>query len=193
MEILKCKKNMNSIDFKISLVDNKNHRLFVGCSTIERKVSLTMEHDRPLGMDINCVANRIRREVDKEVMGIYEDEASRSNGWIIRYIAAHSDQDVFQKDIEKEFSLTRSNISKVVDLMVQKGLIVRSPVEYDARLKKLTLTPKAMKLHQQLEEGHNQFEQRLTEGFSEEEIIRFREYLRRLEKNLQKEKDNNSK
>lgn len=148
-----------------------------------------MEQERPLGMDINCVANRIRREVDKEVMGIYEDDASRSNGWIIRYIARHSEQDVFQKDIEKEFSLTRSNISKVVDLMVQKGLIVRSPVEYDARLKKLTLTPKAMKLHRQLEEGHNQFEQRLTEGFSEEELTRFREYLRRLEENLKKEND----
>ncbi len=152
-----------------------------------------MKQERPIGMKINCIANQIRREVEKDVAGIFEDEASRSNGWIIRYIAERPDEDVFQKDIEKAFSLTRSNISKVVDLMVHKGLIVRSPVEYDARLKKLTLTPKALKLHRQLHEGHECFEARLTEGFSQKELERFQEYLCRLEQNLQRDREKNSK
>lgn len=143
-----------------------------------------MKEEKPLGLEICCVANLLRREMDKSMRVLKFDDASLRNGWIIDYIAHHDEQDVFQKDIERDFALTRSNISKVVDLMVQKGLIVRSPVEYDARLKKLTLTPKAMAIHQQAEEHRKCFEKRLAAEFSEDEMNRFRGYLHRMEEVL---------
>lgn len=177
---------MKSIDIIIFLEDNRNHAEIVGYTTIKKKDEVVMKEEKPLGMEINCIANLIRREVDKSIGGIYVDDTSRSNGWIINYIAAHPERDVFQKDFEREFSLTRSTISKVVDLMVQKGLIIRSPVDYDARLKKLTLTPKAMMMYQRVQEGSEQFEHRLTDGFSEQEIRQLRQYLHRLAENLSK-------
>ena len=139
-----------------------------------------MREEKPLGLEICCAANLLRREMDKSMGHLELDDASRRNGWIIDYLVHRAGQDVFQKDIERDFSLTRSNISKVVDLMVQKGLIVRSPVDYDARLKKLTLTPKAMAIHRQMEERRNSFERRLTEEFTGEELSQFRQYLCRL-------------
>lgn len=184
---------MKSIDFIFFLRNNRNRTVIVGCSTIlllfmlpirGSGMEIFMEEEKPLGMQINCIANQIRREIDKSIAGVFEDETSRSNGWIINYIATHPDQDVFQKDIEKAFSLTRSTISKVVELMVQKGFIVRSPVDYDARLKKLTLTPKAIRMHEKMHEGSVRFETRLESGFSEEELARLREYLVRLEANI---------
>ena len=63
-------------------------------------------------------------------------------------MAQNNDKDIYQKDLEKKFSVTRSTASKVVKLMVQKGLIVREEVESDARLKKLILTEKALNMHE---------------------------------------------
>lgn len=140
--------------------------------------------DKPIGLEINRLANLIRREVDKMIHRTEMDKTTRSNGWIIRYIAEHPDQDVFQRDLEKEFSITRSTASKVVDLMEQKGMIVRSSVDYDARLKKLSLTPKAKRIHGKMKHGNTCFEQSLVMGFSCEEIEQLRSYLRRMEKNL---------
>ena len=50
------------------------------------------------------------------------------------------------KCIEKEFDITRSTASKNVDLLVENGYILREPVDYDARLKKLVLTEKSLSL-----------------------------------------------
>ena len=50
---------------------------------------------------------------------------------------------MFQKDLENAFKVRRSTVSKTVELMEQKQLIVRESVNGDARKKKLCLTPKA--------------------------------------------------
>lgn len=137
-----------------------------------------------LGKRVNRLANLIRREADKVFHTQGVDEAGHCNGWIIEYMIQNAGHDVFQKDMEQEFSLTRSTISKAVDLLVKKGMIVRSPVEYDARLKKLTLTPKALQFHAQMEERSRKFEERIAYGFTEEDQKRFLEYLSRMEENL---------
>lgn len=143
-----------------------------------------MDSKRALTIEMERVANLVRREIDSILRQLDFDETSRSNVWIIDYLVRHQDSDVFQRNIEREFSLTRSNISKVVDLMVQKGLIVRSPVEYDARLKKLSLTPKAIGINRQMRQEGEQFEERLLQGFSEQEIAQMRSYLHRMSENL---------
>ena len=66
-----------------------------------------------------------------------------TNGCIIGYLAENSGRDVFQKDIEKAFGITRSTASKVINLMEQKGLVERQSVSCDARLKKIVLTEKS--------------------------------------------------
>lgn len=103
--------------------------------------------------EICCVANLIRKEFDNLVFGsVYSEERiTRMNIWIIDYIYDKKGEDVFQKDIERKMSITRSTASKIIDLMVQKKLVERSAVGYDARLKKLTLTPKALKLRDEME------------------------------------------
>lgn len=148
-----------------------------------------MQEEKPLGMEINCISNLLRREIDRRTSFVQGDEVSRIHSWILHYIIRHEGQDVFQKDVEKALALTRSNVSKAVDQMVQKGLILRSPVEYDARLKKLTLTDKAWELHRQIEENIAVLEGELTEGFTPEELEQFREYLHRITENVLQTKE----
>lgn len=58
---------------------------------------------------------------------------SGANMPIVQYLHEHRDSDVFQYDIERAFSITRSTASRVLGLMEKKGLITRSAVDWDAR------------------------------------------------------------
>lgn len=143
-----------------------------------------MKKDGALGMEINCVSNLIRRNIDQRVASMPGEKLSRMDSWIIHYMLDHQQEDVFQKDVEKALVMTRSNVSKAVDQMVSKGLIVRSPVDYDARLKKLTLTPKVLEIHRQIEEEIAKFEELLVKGFDSQELEQFKDYLERVARNI---------
>ena len=57
------------------------------------------------------------------------------------------EKDIFQKDLEKEFDLKRSSVSLLLNNMEKSDLIQRVPVAEDARLKKIILTEKAIKIY----------------------------------------------
>lgn len=140
----------------------------------------------PVDKEICCVANLIRREVDSySFANLNENERiTRMNGWIIEYIHDRKESDVFQKDLEHEMSITRSTASKIIELMEQKGLIEKSSVEYDARLKKLTLTPKAVKFIDEMEETSKKVYEKVMRGFSKDEEELLRSYMIRIKKNM---------
>ena len=107
-----------------------------------------------------------------------------TNGCIIGYLAENSGRDIFQKDIEKAFGITRSTASKVINLMEQKGLVERQSVSCDARLKKIVLTEKSKAISHLIAEDMILVDGILTDGFSEEEKEALNNYLERMKKNL---------
>lgn len=113
------------------------------------------------------------------------DRMTGSGGWIISYIAENYNRDVFQRDLEKEFDITRSTASKNVDLLVENGFIERKPVDYDARLKKLVLTEKAMEVFKIMRNDRATLEDQMLKGFSDEEKKQLRVFLKRLSSNLE--------
>lgn len=107
-----------------------------------------------------------------------------SNCWIIGYLAERSGSDVFQKDIEEHFSITRSTTSKVLGLMEQKGFIERLSVLHDARLKKLVLTEKAWEIAKAIQDDVHKLERELLSGFSLHEVEVLRAMLCRMQDNI---------
>lgn len=143
-----------------------------------------MKHEPTIGMELHSLSNMNRRYMDNNSHKQLLESITGTNGWIIGYLDHNSDRDVFQKDLEDAFSITRSTVSKVVNLMVQKGLVERSPVEYDARLKKLTLTQKSLELISFMDEDRSKHEEVLTKGFTENEKQQLSEYIRRMKNNM---------
>jgi DNA-binding MarR family transcriptional regulator len=144
-----------------------------------------MEQTRKVGLELIKAANKIRRNVHNsdEIRSL--DNITGSNGYIIGYIANHSDKEIFQKDIEEKFSLTRSTVSKVLKLMEGKDLIHRESVNYDARLKKLILTEKAWDMHRIFLKRSENLESKITQGFTEDEIQTLFNMLNRINSNLE--------
>ena len=135
-----------------------------------------------IGIELRYLNNLIRRYVDNKLHKKYIDSVTGTNGWIIGYIADHGD--VYQKDLETEFGITRSTASKVVSLMVQKGLIEHRSVPQDARLKKLVLTDKALELSKLMNQDHEAVEKTLKKGFTEEELVNLHSYIERMKQNI---------
>ena len=103
-----------------------------------------MDKNRDIGFEFRRINNLIRRDIERSKINGEIDTSRFVHGWAIRYLYDNREKEIFQKDIEKEFSIRRSTASNILKLMEKNGLIERISVPYDARLKKLTLTKKAV-------------------------------------------------
>ena len=148
-----------------------------------------MEHEKKIGIQIRNTNNIIRRVITNQPTSKLMDKLTGTNTWLLAYIGEQTDKgkDVFQRDIEENFGITRSCVSKVITLMEQKGFIERKEVEHDARLKKLVLTEEAAKYAAKMREDSMEMEKKITAGFSEEEKDKLLEFLERIVTNLEKD------
>lgn len=69
--------------------------------------------------------------------------------------------------------------------MEEKGLIKRESVPYDARLKKLVLTNRAIELNKIIEIDIIEIDKKMTAGLSDEEISAFIATIQKIKKNLE--------
>lgn len=150
--------------------------------------SCALPHDDGIstaGKEIRSLSNLIMRFITLKLNKSFVETATGSNAWILLYLSCHDN--VFQRDLEKEFCITRSTASKVVILMEKKGFIRRESVLGDARLKKLLLTEKGEQIVTLMKDDKNVVEQTLVKGFTEEELIQFCNYIERMKNNIQGE------
>lgn len=137
-----------------------------------------------IGFELRSLNNMIRRYFDFSSHRKEIETVTGNNGWIIGYLAENADKEIFQKDLEEHFTITRSTASKVLNLMEQKDLIQRQSVAQDARLKKIVLTDKAWQIKGLMREDSDRMERILTDGFSEEEVKELYSYLQRMKTNV---------
>jgi DNA-binding MarR family transcriptional regulator len=146
-----------------------------------------LDKTRHVGKAIRSVNNVLMRRFDsnrpdKEALA----RITNANRWVIGYLTEQqmNGKDVYQRDLETAFSVTRSTVSKVIDLMIKKGFIVRQTAAHDARLKRLVLTPKALELSEKMCLYAEGMEKVVTAGFTQEEIDTLLAYLERIKNNL---------
>ena len=111
--------------------------------------------------------------MDQTAFAGEEDHPTGVQGWIIGYLYENRGKEVFQRDIQAQFSIRRSTVTGILQLMEKNGLITRSSVERDARLKKLELTPRAIQLHERIGRSVRQVEERLNQSLTPQEKQEF--------------------
>lgn len=139
-----------------------------------------------IGLEIRSLNNLIRRYFDFASHRKEIETITGNNGWIIGYLSENADKDIYQKDLEDHFTITRSTASNVLSLMEQKGLIQRQTVAQDARLKKIVLTEKAKKLAVLMCEDSMKMEKVLLRGFTDAETETLHSYIQRMKVNISK-------
>lgn len=141
--------------------------------------------DKHLGHKINRISRSIDRYFDRKRCSKTEC-IPRSQGMMIGYIMDNPGQNIFQKDIEAEFHLSGATVTNMLKSLEKNGYIVRTPMENDARLKRIELTQKALDHENRVRENIMVIEEAMHEGFSKEEFNMMLGFLDRVIDNMEK-------
>lgn len=137
-----------------------------------------------IGFEIHRLNGLILRCRDNAPLKRTVDCMTGMHGWMIHYLYMHQAEEIYQKDLEQQFEIRKSTVSMILQTMEKNDLIHRSAVDHDARLKKITLTEKAVALHLQIEKEVTQFEEDMTADISDEELEAFLRTAGKLRQNL---------
>ena len=125
------------------------------------------DRNKTVGFRVRTLSVAIKRAVDASKP---QDGCTNTHGWVIGYLYDNRHKDIYQKDIEKQFSVRRPTMTEILKLMEKNGLVVRVKDNNDGRLKKIKLTEKALKIHEQHEKNIEFFENYITQDLTEEEL-----------------------
>ncbi len=148
-----------------------------------------MNREKEIGFVVRRLSNLIKRDVEKSRSRLGLDPVKGVNGWAISYFYENRDKDIFQKDFEDKFSIRGSTASRILKTLEQKGYIKRVSVDYDARLKKINLTDKALDIHKKILSEIDARENRLKKGLSDTELELFFSVINKLCDNMEEEND----
>lgn len=145
-----------------------------------------MRPPRTIGYEVKSlsilIGRYLRERLEKQDLG----GVTGIQSMIIGYLYDNAEQhEIFQRDIEREFNIRRSTVAGILKSMEGNGLIVKESVDYDARLKRLRLTPKAVSIHKTIIEEINRVEEKLKTGLSQEEIETFFRIVRKMKQNVE--------
>ena len=146
----------------------------------------SLKKNENVGYKLRLLHNQIHNHMEyQKSQNEFEcGELTRMQRLTIGYLHRNRKREVYQRDVEAEFAISRATASNMLSVMERKGLIKRELVEHDARLKKLELTEQASKLHKQVEQDILEMEVLLTSGMTEDDKRRLHCYLDRMIQNL---------
>ena len=131
------------------------------------------------------VNNLIFRKINQFHRENEVEDVTPMHEWILSYLFWHRDEPVFQRDIEREFSITRSTVTNILQLMERKGYIERQSVPQDARLKRLVLTEKGACIRETTMQALHQTDEFVESLLTPEENAELLRLLNKLRKGLQ--------
>lgn len=143
------------------------------------------QKQRRLAFTLRVIQNQIKTIIRNTVPCSAKAPQSQLQGGILGYLYHHQEQPVYQRDIEKEFRISRATATNTLQVMEKNGLIVRKALDRDARLKRILMTEEAMQGHRQVEERMEMMEQRMIQGLSASEVAELHRMLDIVLKNLE--------
>ncbi|MBD9208770.1 MAG: MarR family transcriptional regulator [Clostridiales bacterium] len=138
------------------------------------------------GREIRIISNLMRRRLDSSAVMTRSKNITGTGGWLLGYLYANRDRDIYQRDVEKEFSIRRATSSKVITRLEDKGFVRRESVDCDARLKKLVLTEEGMKIQRDVCRELDDFDEKLISVLTEDEQKTLFELLGKIKDSLEK-------
>jgi len=139
--------------------------------------------NKRIGFEVRRLSNAMKSHGEQHHKSLECQNISMMQQWIIRFLADHEGEDIYQKDLEKKFHIGKSTLTAMLDVMEKNDLVMRTPSTKDARCKKLTLTRRALGIHEEVRKDIEQFEAQMREGIDEEELEIFFKVLNKMIEN----------
>ena len=146
-----------------------------------------MKPEEHIGVELKRLNNEIHSRMAIFRAETGADDLTMMQSWIVGFLYNKRDQEIFQKDIEAEFSIARSTATGILQLMEKKGYIRRESLDRDARLKRVVLTENGIMLHENIIHNIDWMEKKLREGISREEMDIFFTVIRKMRRNIEQD------
>lgn len=144
-----------------------------------------LEREKTIGFKVRQLSNALKRNCEQQNQQFESRNISMMQRWIIGYLAHNTDRDIFQKDLELELKIGKSTLTETLHVMEKNGLVMRMACKQDARCKKLVLTAEAEAIHEEIEQGIEEFEKKLRNKITDEELEQFFNIVNRMLDNVQ--------
>ena len=139
--------------------------------------------EKSIGLEIKKLTVLMKRNMEKEI-GCY-DNLTGNHSYILGFLYVNSQKDIFQKDIEKVFSIRRSTATGILNIMEKNSLIERVACTEDSRMKKIVLTEKGKQIQKESFEKIKKFEKKLKANLTENELNQFFIILDKIRSNIE--------
>lgn len=110
-------------------------------------------------------------------------DLTAAQGHIMGFLA-HAKQPPCPRDIEEEFRLSHPTVSGLLSRLEQKDFIRLETDPEDRRVKRIYIQPKGVQCHDRMHRAILANEQRMVQGFTEEEKAAFLGFLSRAIENM---------
>lgn len=134
---------------------------------------------------LRVIHNQTKDIIRKSVPISDRAPQTQLQGGIMGYLFHHREGPVYQKDIEKEFRISRATATNTLQVMEKNGLIVRKSQDKDARLKRIFMTEDAEANHAKVEEHMKMMNDRMLNGLSDSEVAELNRFLKVIMGNLE--------
>ena len=112
-----------------------------------------------------------------------EYDLTSAQSHIVGYLTYHEGPPC-ARDLERFFGLSHPTVSGLLSRLEKKGFIEFRPDAVDRRCKRIYVLPKGQQCHELMHQTIQKNEQRMTEGFTEEERAVFTDLLERAIRNM---------
>ena len=144
-----------------------------------------MNPEKALTFQIRTLGNLIERKMNYIIAKNVHDDLTPMHSMILAYLHRNEGHDIYQKDIESRFDITRSTVTSILKLMEHKGYIRREGVAHDARLKKIVPTPLGKEIHCRVESSILQAEELVESAITPKEHEELLVLLKKLRDRIQ--------
>lgn len=144
------------------------------------------KYEKDVIFKVRRVANLMKRRSEEILQQTHNFNFTSRHLAIAKYLSENRNKDIFQKDIEDAFCIRRSTVTAILNLMEKNGIIKRESVDYDARLKKITLTKKALDIRNKVIDRMVDMQDEMLYGITNEELENFCKVLDKIKNNIKK-------
>lgn len=103
---------------------------------------------------------------------------------VIKFLRGRKGEKTTQKEIEKYLQVSHPTIVGIVQRLESKGFVTTEFDGADKRNKYVYLTQKEEELFQRMRNSHDAYENLLTKGMTEEEVMQLRDLLEKVYNNV---------
>ena len=130
------------------------------------------------------MANVLHWCTDQVMSGsLAQMDLTASQGRVMGYLA-RCKQPPCARDLEEVFQLSHPTVSGILSRLEQKDFIEMRPDELDRRCKRIYIREKGLQLDEMMHQTVRSTEERMVQGFTEDEKAQFADLLRRAIDNM---------